>query len=136
MKTHNQLDPNTEHITLGYFIAPTGCNIITTQKLTLVVTHWTTKIKTSNLSDRNVLLSYESAIKPKLTYRLVANSLTYEECDEIFRPVYEVLLHACGIQRHMQRKLARASHQFAGLGFTHLYDLHGQEKLKFFFMHL
>ena len=131
-----QLDPNSEHITLGYFIAPTGCNIITIKKLTEIVTHWTTKIKSSNLSDRNTLLSYESVIKPKLTYRLVANSLTFEECDAIFRPVFEILLHACGIQRHMSRTLCRASHQFAGLGFTHLYDLHGQEKLKFFFMHL
>ena len=36
----------------------------------------------------------------------------------------------------MSRVLVQASEQFAGLHIKHLYDLHGIEKLKFFFLHL
>ena len=61
-----QLDPDTEHIALGYFIAPTENNTITIEKLNDMVTHWSVKIQTFNLSNKNIILSYESVLRLKL----------------------------------------------------------------------
>ena len=91
------MDPNEEHITLGYFIAPTGSNVKTIEQLSSFITEWVAKVTTSTLSDKNVYLSYESVLRPQLQYRLVANSLTFEECDKLFKPVFNVLIHASNI---------------------------------------
>ena len=131
-----QMDPNSEHLTLGYFIAPSGSNVLTLEQLSNFISEWATKVRSSTLSEKKIFLSYDSVLRPQLQYRLVANSLTFEECDKLFRPVFNILINASGIQRHMHRTLARASELFAGLNITHLYDLHGTEKLKFFFVHL
>ena len=131
-----QLDPDKEHITLGYFIAPSGSNVLTIQHLSTFITDWITEVTKSTLSDKNRFLSYDSVLRPQLQYRLVANSLTFEECGDLFRPVFNVLINASGIQKDMNRILVQASEQFAGLSIKHLYDLHGIEKLKFFFLHL
>lgn len=62
--------------------------------------------------------------------------MTFEECDALFKPVLNILINASGIQRHMNRTLVQASDLFAGLTITYLFDLHGIEKMKIFFVHL
>ena len=70
-----QMDPDAEDITLGYFIAPSGSNILTINQLSTFISDWVSKVTTSTLSNKNIFLSYESVLRPQLQYRLVANSL-------------------------------------------------------------
>ena len=49
-----QMDPRSEHKTLGYYIAPSGSNVITIEKLQGFISSWNTRTRSSNLSDSNV----------------------------------------------------------------------------------
>ena len=50
--------------------------------------------------------------------------------------VNPTILHSHFVNKNYPRTLLQADDQYAGMKMTHLYDLMGNEKLKFLFMHL
>lgn len=44
------MDPYDEHITLGYFIAPSGSNVLTIEQLETFISSWVSRVTTSTLS--------------------------------------------------------------------------------------
>ena len=55
-----------------------------------------------------------------------------EQCNELMKIVNPVLLNAHYINKHYPRSLLQANEQYGGIGITHVYDIMGMEKSKFF----
>ena len=121
---------------LGYFINPTGTQDELFKCAQAYVTEWCSRIRTSKLFPNEIILSYFTVLVPQVTYRLAASSFTYEQCDSLMRRIYPILLNAYGFHRHFSRVMASAPFRYGGLNITHFYDIQGQQKVKFFAMHL
>ena len=52
------------------------------------------------------------------------------------RVVFPILLNAYGFHRNFSRVMASAPFMYGGLNIRHFYDIQGQQKIKFFTMHL
>jgi len=131
-----RLEFDQAHRTLGYFVAPDG-NTQAHYDFTSELVHaWKSRVTSSRLNDSQRLQSYESVLKRQLLYRFSATSFTYQQCDDLMKQISPILLHAAQVQEHFPRSIMEAGEAYAGFEFAHLYDLHGQEKLQFFFMHI
>lgn len=131
-----RLDFDEAHRSLGYFVSPDG-NVDAHYEFTSDLVHkWKAQVMSSRLNSSQIMKSYDTVLKRQLLYRLVATSFTYDQCDELMKKISPILLHAANVQEHFPRAISEAGETYAGLNFTHLYDLHGQEKLQFFMMHI
>ena len=131
-----RLEFDQAHRSLGYFLSPDG-NTDAHFTFTLdLVKKWKSKVTSSRLTSSQILKSYDSVLKRQLLYRLVATSFTYDQCNILMKQINPVLLHAAGLQEHSPRSISEAGAEYAGFDLTHLYNLHGQEKLQFFLMHI
>ena len=132
----DQLDVNDPWRSLGYFINPTGCQSELYKCVKNYVVERCTRIATSKLFPNEIILSFFTVLVPQVTYRLAASSFSYEQCDSLMRMIYPILLNAYGFHRHFSRAMATAPFRYGGLNITHFYDIQGQQKLKFFSMHM
>ena len=133
--TIKRLEFNTAHRTLVYFLRPDGKSddhFVFTEDL---VQKWKAKVTSSRLNSKQILKSYDTVLKRQLVYRLVATSFSFRQCDDLMKIISPILLHAANVHTHFPRSIMEAGDAYAGFDFTHLYDLHGQEKLQFFIMH-
>jgi len=131
-----RLEFDEAHRTLGYFVSPDGnsdAHYLFTKDL---VSKWKNRVMSSRLNNAQILKSYETVLKRQLVYRMVSTSFTYHQCDTMMKQISPSLLHAANIQEHFPRSISESGPEYAGFNWTHLYDLHGQEKLQFFMMHL
>jgi hypothetical protein len=81
-------------------------------------------------------VAYNSFYMPSLVYGVPATTLTKEECEDIQRPVVNVILPKMGIVRSAPRKVVFGTKQHGGLGLTHLADLQGNIRLQYLLGHL
>ena len=131
-----RLEYNVAHKTLGYFVSPDGISDAHFNFTKTLVKTWVARVKSSRLTSLQILKSYETVLKRQLVYRMVATSFTYQQCDTLVRQINPILLNAAGLQRNFPRSIMEAGEEYAGFNWPHLYDIHGQEKLQFFMMHL
>jgi len=131
-----QLDVNDPWRSLGYFINPTGSQSQLFKCVEGYVDEWCNRIRTSKLFPNEIILSYFTVLVPQVTYRLAASSFTFEQCDKLMKKVYPIILNAYGFHRHFSRTMASAPFQYGGLNIQHFFDIQGQQKIKFFTMHL
>ena len=131
-----RLDFDEAHRTLGYFVSPDGNNEAHYEFTSELVRKWKSRILSSRLTSFQIRKSYDSVLLRQIVYRLVATSFTYQQCNDLVKQISPILLHSAGMQEHFPRAIMEAGPEYVGFGWTHLYDLHGQEKLKFFTMHL
>ena len=82
------------------------------------------------------ILSYHAVLAPQVAYRLVGASFSYDECDELMKIIFPILINAHGFHRSFSRAMVTAPYTYAGLNITHLYDIQGQCKLRFFMLHM
>jgi len=131
-----RLDFDEAHRTLGYFVSPDGNNEAHYEFTSELVRKWKSRILSSRLTSFQIRKSYDSVLLRQIVYRLVATSFTYQQCNDLVKQISPILLHSAGMQEHFPRAIMEAGPEYVGFGWTHLYDLHGQEKLKIFTMHL
>ena len=131
-----RLEFDQAHRTLGYFVSPDGTSHAHYEFTEDLVNTWKARVTSSRLNSMQILKSYETVLQRQLVYRLVATSFTYEQCDTLMKKISPILLHASNVNENFPRSIMEANEAYAGFGFTHLYDLHGQEKLQFFIMHM
>jgi len=133
--TIKRLEFDTAHRTLGYFLRPDGKSDDHYTFTEALVQKWKARVTSSRLNSTQILKSYLTVLNRQLVYRLAATSFSYEQCNDLMKIISPILLHAANVQANFPRSIMEAGEVYAGFGFTHLYDLHGQEKLQFFFMH-
>ena len=131
-----QYDPYQSHNNLGYWLNPMGTMTELFQMVLDDITDWANKVDNSTLWPEEVVQSYNANLKPSFTYRLAGASFTFEDCDELMKIIYPILLRAHQLPITFTRTIASAPFTYAGLQIEHIYDIMGKEKLKFFMMHM
>jgi hypothetical protein len=81
-------------------------------------------------------MAYNAFYMPSLGYGKPAMTLTKQDCEEIQKPVVNVILPKMGIARSAPRAVVFGTPQFGGLGLTHLAALQGHTRLKYLLGHL
>ena len=122
--------------TLGCYISPSNTQHKQFQVLEVYMSQWKNQMQHSSLSPLLVLKAYETILKPQLVYRLATTSFTYEQCEELVKIIRPTILHAHRTHQSFPKSILETSSLYAGFNFTHIYDLQGYEKLKFFTYHL
>ena len=124
------------HETLGYIITPSGKNDELFKIIQGHVNDWVSSVQSSKLFPHEKILSYHTVLVPQVTYRLVGASMSYEQCDELMKQIYPIMINAHGFHKGFSRAMAAAPYTYAGLNIKHFYDLQGQYKLKIFMLHM
>jgi len=131
-----RLEYDVAHKTLGYFVSPDGSSSTHYEFTKDLVHKWKTRVQSSRLNSSQILKSYETVLKRQIIYRSVSTSFSFQQCDAIMKIINPILLNAANLQKNFPRSIMEAGPEYAGFNWPHLYDMQGQEKLKFFFMHL
>jgi hypothetical protein len=76
-------------------------------------------------------VAYISFYLPSLGYGMCAATLSFQECEDIQRPVITAILPKMGINRKAARAVVFGTAQFGGLGLDHLATLQGNSRLKY-----
>ena len=134
--TIKRVDANDARKSLGCYISPSHNQGPQFQALKDEIILWRNSMTFSSLSPQLILQSYETILKPKLVYRLSTTSLTFKKCEELVKLIRPIILNSHHTHRHFPKTILEASSMYAGLNFTHFYDLQGYEKLKFFTYHM
>ena len=134
--TIRRVEANEERRTLGCFISPANVNTQQFAQIKKFILEWTKSMKFSSLSPTLILKAYDTILKPKLVYRLSTTSFTFDQCDELVKLLRPTILHAHRTHEHFPTSILESPSTYAGFNFTHIYDLQGYEKYKFFIYHL
>ena len=128
--------PNEARKTLGCLVTPTHNQKPQFDALMKETEKWVASINFSSLCPRLRIKAYESVYLPKMTYRLSTTSFSYADCDKLVSKLRPTILHAHNTHEHFPKVILEANTMYAGFNFTHLYDVQGYEKMKFFIYHM
>jgi hypothetical protein len=81
-------------------------------------------------------MAYNAFYMPIMGYGTPVTTLTKKDCEEIKRPVVNVILPKMGIAQSAPRAVVFGKSQCGGLGLTHLAALQGHTRLQYLLGHL
>jgi hypothetical protein len=81
-------------------------------------------------------VAYNSFYLPSLGYGMCATTLSFQECEDIQRPVINAILPKMGINSKASRAVVFGTAQFGGLRLDHLATLQGHSRLQYILGHL
>jgi hypothetical protein len=93
-------------------------------------------IRSSTIWRGESSMAYNSFYMPSLGYGTPATTLSMKDCEEIQRPVVNIILPKIGIARTAPRSVVFGTAQCGGLGLTHLAALQGHTRLQYIMGHL
>jgi len=125
-----------EHKTLGCWVNPLGIQNKAYIQIQNFMRSWANRMRHSTLPAKLIRKSYESELLSQIRYRLPVYIFSKKQCDKLMKIVNPILLHSQFMNKNYPRTLVYANDQHGGLNMTHIYDIMGIEKIKFFFMHL
>ena len=131
-----QLEVDVSHKTLGCWVCPVMDQKKQILELEKLCVKWVQRVTGSFLKADEKLLAFNSVLLKQLEYRLPTTCLTMQACEDIMKIYNPTLCHGNHIHRNLNRDLIVAPKKYGGLAVTHLYDLMGQLKTKFFVKHL
>jgi hypothetical protein len=81
-------------------------------------------------------MAYNAFYMPSLVYGTPATTLSKKDCEEIQRPVVNVILSKMGIAQTAPRAVVFGTPQYGGLGLTHIAALQGHARLQYLLVHI
>ena len=100
------------------------------------IQEWCNKMKTSYLRESDMQYAYSGYVKMAIRYILSTTTMTYNECNDLMKLMEPILLHSFRFHKNCNRNILYMPIKYGGIGIKHMYHLQGQEKLRFFMMHL
>ena len=131
-----QIDPHESKRTLGVVIAGDGNMEGQKQKLLETSIEWANKMEKAYLHKSEANLAINTTLARSWAYPVQATSLTFEDCVDIMKPAYKVILSKLGSNRHIPLQYRYGPKELNGLGLPHLYTMQGTAKLKAFITHM
>jgi hypothetical protein len=92
-------------------------------------------IMNSSLWRSESAVAYNSFYLPSIGFGICATTLSYQECDDIQRPVVNAI-PKMGINRKATRAVVFGTAQFGGLGLDHLATQQGNSRFQYLLGHL
>jgi hypothetical protein len=81
-------------------------------------------------------VAYNSFYLPSLGYGMCATTLSFQECEDIQRPVINAILPKMGINSKAARAVVFGTAQFGGIGPDHLSTIQGHIRLQYLLSHI
>jgi hypothetical protein len=97
---------------------------------------YATRLQSSPIHKEVALWSFLLYLLPKLTFPLVAMTLSETQCSQIQSPALRALLPKLHLNRNTSRNIIHGPLVYGGLNLPHLYTLQGIGQLKFLLGHL
>ena len=131
-----QIDSHESKTTLGVVIAGDGSMEGQKQKLLKTSMEWANKMEKAYLYKSEANLAINTTLARTWAYPVQATSLTLEDCVDIMKPAYKVILSKLGSNRHIPLQYRYGPKELNGLGLPHLYTMQGIAKLKALITHM
>ena len=131
-----RIGASTAYRTLGVFLAANGSQKKQKEVLQDKSEKWSIKMRNSNLTNEEKLMSYVQQLMPSLTYPLPCTMMTKEELRRVQYPSLKVAINAMGLNSSYPRCILFGDHRYQGLGMTDLYTQQGQEKIRYYVGHI
>ena len=87
------------------------------------IVKWCDAIRTKKVQKHEAWYCLNSTISKTLEYPLAATMFTEDQCIELVKPLFKVILRKCGIQRKLPRKLLHGPLKAQGMGVKAIYVL-------------
>jgi hypothetical protein len=127
-----QISPYESYRTLGAYLSPSGGM----EKSLMVLRDYATRIHGSTIQREAALWSYLLYLLPKLTFPIIALTLTEAQCCQIQSPALGVLLPKQHLNWNMARSIIHGPSVYGGMNNPHLFTSQGLGQLKFLLGHL
>lgn len=131
-----QLSPYNSYCTLGAFISPSGGMHKAYEVLQTYSRDYATRIQSSKISKEAVLWSFLLYLLPKLTFPLIAYTLTEVECNHIQSAALCALLPKLHLNCNTVHSIIHGSVIYGGMNLPRLYTSQSLGQLKFLIGHL
>jgi hypothetical protein len=132
-----QLSPYASYRTLGaYYISPSGGMEKSVEVLRSYALDYASRLESSTIQKEPAIWSYLLYLLPKLTFPLMALTLTEPQCHKIQSPALRALLPKLHLNRNMARSKIHGPLIYGGMNLPHLYTIQGCDQLKFLLGHL
>lgn len=97
---------------------------------------YASRLQSSTIQKEPAIWSYKLYLLPKLTFPLMALTLTEPQCHYIQSPALRALLPKLHLNRNMARSIINGPLIYDGMNLPHLYTIQGCDQLKFLLGHL
>jgi hypothetical protein len=128
--------PDSGHITLGLHMTGDGTCSAHKKVMKEKAVLFGEAIMCSSLWRNESAVAYNSFYLPSLGYGMCTTTLSFQECEDIQRPVINAILPKMGINRKESRAVVFGTAQFGGLGLDHLSTLQGHSRLQYLLGHI
>ena len=91
------------------------------EKLLVISIEFAETLKGNKLDRKEAWYTFRTSYMKKLQYPMPVISLSYEDWEEIIKPILGLLVHKLGIVRTWNTKLLFTPFKFHGLNIKHLY---------------
>lgn len=131
-----RIPPGKAYRTLGVFVAATGQQETQKEILQGKSRDWSIKMKYSNLTGEEKLLSYQRQLLMRLQYPLSCTLLTRKQLAQVQVPSLREAINALGLNSTFPRSVLYGDARYQGLEMTNLYVYQGIEKIKMYVGHI
>jgi hypothetical protein len=128
--------PEAGHKTLGFHMTGDGTSSAHKKVMKKKTLLFGEAIMSSSLWRSESAIAFNSFYLSSLGYGMCATTLSFQECEDIQRPVINAILPKMGINRKAARAVVFGTAQFGGLGLDHLTTLQGHSRLQYILGHL
>ena len=131
-----RIPPGKAYRTLGVFVAATGQQEKQKEVLQGKSREWSIKMKYSNLTGEEKLISYQQQLLMRLQYPLPCTLLTRSQLAQVQAPSLTEAINAMGLNSTFPRCVLYGDNRYQGLEMTNLYVYQGIEKIKMYVGHI
>jgi hypothetical protein len=128
--------PEEGHRTLGFQISDDGKCIAQKKAMKEKSILFEEAIRSNTMWRGESGMAYNAFYMPSLGYGTPATTLKKQDCEEIQKPVVNVILPKMDIARLDPRAIIFGTAQVGGLGLTHLSAMQGHTRLQYLLDHL
>ena len=128
-ETIHQLDASDSVLALDVQFSPSGQMKDQFKMLKDKASLWAESVRCGHLRKHEAWQALITTVFKTIEYPLPATTLSFQQCDEIVRPILGIGLPAAGICRNISRRVAFSSVTYKGLGLKHPFFTQSIKKL-------
>ena len=125
------IDENTEVKYLGVYCSPNGTSKKQSRDLILKSRQIENCIKNKCISREEANTIYFNIWIPRIKYSLIATHLTEGKCNEVQKPILQVILPKMGIPENSKIEWIHRHRNAGGLGLYDIWDIQGSLKVQY-----
>ena len=94
---------------------------------------WKSSILYQHMTRQELHLFYKSFYLPSIRYHLTVGTFSASQLEKIQHPLIQILIQRMGFNSNMPKQVIYGPTSAGGMGYTHLFPLQAQQKIKLIF---